>query len=656
MMSNASPSAPLENRPPQPSYNNKSTADLPDNIYLTPNIYLPLSVILAVLIGVVIQALLAQKLTASGMFSDDYGYLKKSIYYLRGNFSLEGTASDRQNQWGGLVYPIAISPWQLFADPDTRHRVVFFLNSLMAAITVFASMFVIHGLSQGKPASTRDLQSSVSPAFSLPMGRGMTFLISACLFTFPPLFLFTFYALTENVFNMLAALNGAVIFATHNTASRCPGNFQGGCLRRINYLQHIMLIALVVLATLSTLSRPTGIAIAIGIACALLLMKNLSIVMRLTYAALTLSASVFSYSFFSKLASVKLDVSREERFLGRIFTHLNEPADIVTLLQLTLNHSYYILLAGGAIPILAAVLFLTMSKVRDYDRSKTYPSGTCAVSGYVCYTVVASLGLLILCLVQLTVKLHLDPADANFIYGRYVDTIALLLMTLGLASFVNCDYSQVMQGSRSRALYTATMALSALMLYLALSRVANWNGNTINQAGLYAFLNMGSSPLIQTSIICVVVGLFIYSTLRNSASLKAVLLVGVITFNLWGLSKGWNDASTRSLKISHSLQGATWLTQNSPSDACVSVDSRLAATRAPGSLKDVLDIYRALEFVLYPRTVLHGQSSIELARCQYLYTLAANNERYNETSSASHVWRPIWSNKNYVVLEQISVR
>ncbi len=137
-----------------------------------------LVVILSVL---AVKLWLASSVEASGLFADDYDYLNKSVSYVRGDF--EFADYPFYNHAAGILYPILISFWQLVSAPEWRMFVVIVVNGISAGIAGLAMCATV---------------KKVTPVRSLWLP-----LVVA---TLPCVFVFSFFALTENLLFAVVAL------------------------------------------------------------------------------------------------------------------------------------------------------------------------------------------------------------------------------------------------------------------------------------------------------------------------------------------------------------------------------------------------------------------------------------------------------------------
>ena len=91
--------------------------------------------LLVVIATVTVKLWLAWDVRASAMFSDDYAYLNKSIFYIHGQWDMPGYIF--QNVFAGILYPLVISPWMLFDTPEARIFTIWVVNALLSGVTVW---------------------------------------------------------------------------------------------------------------------------------------------------------------------------------------------------------------------------------------------------------------------------------------------------------------------------------------------------------------------------------------------------------------------------------------------------------------------------------------------------------------------------------------
>lgn len=524
---------------------------------------------------------------ASPMFSDDYGYLKKSIYYLHGNFAMGGIDVDRQNQWGGLLYPFVIAPWQLFEGIDARHRVVFFLNSCLAALAFLAGCSIIHRMSGAS-----------------------SYLAPLCLAALPPLFLFTFYALTENLLFLIAVSCGWLLVRIQ----------QQGAERKD-------LLLLVLLMTAGPLTRTPGFAIAAASTLTLLFYKGPRRATAFTTAFAGLLLAVATYAIVSSHISAELGLSREARYLQRVTSAAGGSREFTqaagTAVRLLANQCWYVLLACGVWP----AAFLIIGAFTPGGKG----GADAARRTFLLYTVAASALFLFFSVLHLSFKFGFDPAQAGFIYGRYSDPAVLLLTIAGLGVLVSKERPKML-------LLILGTALTVLLLHLSLKRLAVWTvSHTINQAGWYAF--SPPDPFLQQEMLLLLVlavGLLLHPGIQ-----RPLVYMSLLAFYLLTLRVGMSDAMIRGTRAAHSLAGARWIQMHIPETGCVGVDTRVQHSKAPNAVKRMSDVYRALEFSTFPRAIIRTKTPEQFTACQFLYSRA--------DAQMPDRWTRGWSNGDYAV-------
>ena len=266
-----------------------------------------------------VKLIIAVDVPASAMFSDDYSYLNKSIYYIRGDWSMRGYIF--QNVFAGIVYPYLISPWMLIdGGPLPRLYFVFAINAVLSSITVYFGSLAIF-----KACGVRD------------------WLTPICLAVFAPLFLMSFVVLTENLVFPLLALAAWLMVDIER-------------LMKSRWRAALLLFTLALLP----LVRAPALAVGIGACCSLLCSaRRYGWKRTLTLVAMITIATVGPYlvvMYFAPVISKANTEKREAKYLRTIGDIFTEPARWWALIKLTLSQLSYITIAttGWGIAIILA--------------------------------------------------------------------------------------------------------------------------------------------------------------------------------------------------------------------------------------------------------------------------------------------------------------
>ncbi|MCB0340248.1 MAG: hypothetical protein KDD53_11620, partial [Bdellovibrionales bacterium] len=369
------------------------------------------------------------KIGASGMFSDDYGYLRKSIHYPAGDFFLEGMRFDKQNHYSGFLYPFVISPWRFIEGMVPRYAVVAFINSLLGLISVVASIAVF-----------RELDKRIS------------FLTMLLFFLLPPIFLFTFYALTENLLFPMIPMGIWFVLL--------------GVKRRSIFAE----LGTFFVSFCAPLVRPPGLALTLALFAGKFVYAPTK--RDRVLASLYVVVSLFGYFLLARYFSNLLGHSTEVYYADRIASHFEGWRSVVVGATLTLNQLLYIVVSVGVWPLAFLISYWIVRTNNDEKSLDTTWRCFCLI------VATSFLGFLAFSVVHLLMKFNLDPAKSDFIYGRYSDPCVFLLLLW--SSVVFSDLS--IQKTR---LPPVAVAFASVLFFIGLLRTIGWESETINNAGWF---------------------------------------------------------------------------------------------------------------------------------------------------------------------------
>lgn len=342
-------------------------------------------VTIAVLAGAIGLAL-AVTSKASGLYSDDYDYLNKSVYYIRGDFGAHDYLFT--NRAAGILYPIGIAVWMLATEPSTKFFLVWAVNCACFALTVYFG--------------SRALWSSTNT-------RSLWFPL--LLAAFPPAFGFVFYASTESMFFAVVALATWLMADLDKSHRSWP-----------------WMISLILTCVAAPLIRPPGLVLAIA-AILVLLYHGHRLgwrrVIPLTIAIAVLTVTV--YQIVNAQLPLHHGHRRELKYidrLGQIFTYM--PA-FISAVRLFINQYWYVLIATAYFP--AAVWLFSFPRDRSPQPGNTLYH----------FSLLAGLGLMGLALLHVFLKIPPDPSRATLIYGRYVAPGALAALLGGVCQMFRYD-------------------------------------------------------------------------------------------------------------------------------------------------------------------------------------------------------------------------
>jgi|GEM_PF-2179047 len=544
-------------------------------------------------------ALFALKLTiardvpATAMFSDDYSYLNKSIYYVRGDWSMRGYIF--QNIFAGVVYPYLISPWMLIdGGPLPRIYFVFALNALLSALTVFL----------GSLAITRANQQR---SWYAPI----------CLAAFAPLFLMSFVVLTENLVFPLLAI-AAWLFAD---------------VERLLHSRRRVLLLLFVVGLLPLVRAP-GLAVGIG-ACATLFLsvrrncwKRPAVISALVLLAMVLPYLLVMY-FAPTISKADTD-KREAKYLRTVGDILTDPDRWWALTKVLFSQLSYITIATAGWGITVIVAYLLPSKTVKKRRDLTSLCWFCVFS---------AAGFLAFACLHIGKKIKFDPAAADFVFGRYDDPAALLILLAALATLPFLRKETLSWGAR-----ITLRVVTPIALLCAVAHVLEPRWATFNQTGLAAFCRHPAFDAF--TLLAGVVGftLLLQIPMRSRWFTNGLAIV-LIFWSAFGIRQAFLEyIFPRSERIAISQEAATWLHDNAADSVRVGFDRRMFKQESPTWGFMGLH-YQALVFGIYPREFGFARTDEDLQQYDYLFTAT--------TRTPTPDLPVAWKNKHYVLYQVV---
>jgi hypothetical protein len=529
---------------------------------------------------------LATAVPSSALFADDYEYLNRAIYLLHGDVQLTGYPFGRVPY--GPLYSLAVSPWMLVSDPSLRLTVVFGINALLSAIVVLCGSLTVFRLT-----NTASL------------------LVPICLATFAPLFQFSFYAMSENLLFPLLAVLGLLSV-----------DFDATCRRTSR------LLLLLLLAVMLPLVRVPGLAVTPALVLLLWMNRHELAGRRIvpyTIAAAILLSLVSYYGFYQ----IGLESWREARYLHHLRVVTLRAERLLFPLRLTGAQAAYLLLSTAywVVPVLAVVASQVRASPDSLEKRRW--------RNYLTYAVVTSGTFVAFTLVHLIEKLRFRHPD--FIYGRYDDPAGLLLVIGGLAAVLWLRPLTRLQGIVLRV-------AAPLALCFALAEIWDDRPSGINESGL-ALFGLALPPLV---LLLGAVTATLLNQLSDRRDLYAraaqVFFIGFCLLTNWA---GMTHTIARAQKGAHSLEAAGWIAANVPVDATIGYDGRVGRWKAPGGVKEMMGVYRAMLFGTYPRRCVLVNTHAELQEVDYLYTLSEDYSRTEKIGDSTLT--DAWTNGAYVL-------
>jgi hypothetical protein len=333
---------------------------------------------LAVAIALVaFKLVIGADVPCTSLFADDHEYLNRSPYVLRGDLRMRdypfaGTAY-------GPLYPLAVSPWMAVGDAVTRVRIVFAINAILSAIVTFFGSLTVFRLTR-KPS----------------------LLVPVCLSVFPPPFLLSFYAMSENLLFALLAIGGWLVTDFAHTC-RQPGRA----------------VLLLLVVSMLPLVRVPGLAVVPALAVLVWLHRRELFGGRrfLVSAVLAVLVPVGAYvGVYLK----SMESTRESLYLSALDTLRSDLSLWRFPLELAAGQVGYVFFttAAWALPVFLVVAWQLCQWPRTADREYWVD--------YFVWAGMSSIFFLGFAVVHLVQKL--PPTEGDFIYGRYDDPAALVLL------------------------------------------------------------------------------------------------------------------------------------------------------------------------------------------------------------------------------------
>ncbi len=520
---------------------------------------------------VALKLWIAQDIKASALFADDYEYLNKSPYYLRGDLLME--SYPHYNVSAGVVYSLVVSPWLLVDDPGWRIYVVHAINILLSGVTIFLGSRTIARLSG-------------SDHFLPPL----------CLAAMPTLFLFSFHALTENlVFALLAVVAWLVL------------DFERTCLRRER------LTALLAAVGLLPLVRAPGMAVVPGLILLAWLHRH-RLGPRRAWGVLggVVGAAVLPYLLYATFAPSMESHSRESYYLKALTALVKSPEHMAFALRLAGNQAAYLLIGGGY--WILPVLLVVAAQVRRWAPSPLRTQWR----NYLTFAGPSAVVFVGFCVAHRLLRYHFDWTQAHRIVGRYNDPAMVLILFGGIAA------AFVLGRLRWEALLL--YGLAPMGLCLAVSLIAGTSGwGTVNQSGAAFFTNYRhglTASLLGTVGAVLLVQLAPWRRWRIAAWLGGLLVYFLVAdIKTIGTTDHPGSVRIRAAQVAQTQRAAEWIHRNVPKSARLGCDAAVSSELAVGPF-DMGRVYTAFWFSTYPRPNFMVNTPDDLRQCDYLFTKA----------------------------------
>ncbi len=541
-----------------------------------------------VLVG--LKVVIGADVPVTSLFADDHEYLNRSPYVLRGDLRMVGYPFSGTAY--GPLYPLVASPWMAVGDPVTRVRVVFAINALLSAIvTVFGSLTVFR------------------------LTRTPSLLVPVCLSAFPPVFLLSFYAMSENLLFALLAIGGWLVTDFVRTC-RQPGRAA---------------LLLLVVAMLP-LVRVPGLAVVPAVAWLVWLHRRELLGGR-WFLMTAVLAVVVPLGAYVGVYLMSMQSTRESLYLSALDTLRSDVSLWRFPLELAASQVAYVFFTTAAwvLPSFLVAAWHLREWPDEAARQRWVD--------YFVYAGVSSLFFLGFAVVHLVQKL--PPTAGDFIYGRYDDPAALLLLIGGLAAVMSVRRQGVLD-------HVLLRVVTPLALCVVLVRVTSkfWTPPA-NHSGLAVFA--GHYWPIEYYVVAVAAVALVQLLSDRPrwyapAAMALLLLYAVLTCR-----SGFEHVMNRARRGLPEVEAARWIAANLPSDARIGYDASILKARAFGGHKTMISVYRAMAFYTYPRPVKLVADERDLADVDYFYSRA----HHHRTKGALVLWRrvyhQIWSSKDYAI-------
>ena len=535
----------------------------------------------------IIKAWVAWSYGVSPGAADDYDYLNKAAYFLAGDF--QATDYPFTNTPVGILYPLLVSLWVLVDDPQSRMLIPLVINISFAAMTSYF-LWRIYLLIGGA-------RSAAALAFF-------------CIYN--PVFLMSFYVLTENFFYVGLTLVGLLALQADDIR-RSPMRMIGTLLALVALVQIrapglavAMAFAIVLLALARRQQRPAG-AVILAIVCLVL--------------------PITSYLGLGQL----LGGGRESRFL----THLRDGVD--SLHNAGYAASWFVAEVNYLhVAIGCFCLPVMLAGLRKGAFKGIYRGGlSSSTARYGLFVALVGAATLLLAVGQLAVKFHYRPGTAFFVYGRYVDPILVLSAPLVLFAL---EKARRTVGRRAVAvgLVSALLAVASLvLLQIPAVRLSPPNYNGVS-------FQMAVPPIQVCPGVYVAIAIVVFTlgwSLATRDELRRLVLFGfLISAQVLGIAYGLRFLHKRARLLHRSVAVAEWIQDNVAEESPIFCDATISEERAPRAARRMKDVYRMLKFFTYPRD-MDLVTQIPDRATGYFYT-ATGGLQLPES------WR-VWSNGSY---------
>jgi len=533
---------------------------------------------------IVVKLWVAHYVPASAAMADDHEYLNRSIYVVRGDLRLTGYPFSRIEY--GPLYPLVLSPWMLFANPAARLTVVFAINATLSATAVFLGSLIVFRLTQ---------VTSV--------------LVPLCIAAFPPLFQFSFYAMSENLVFPLLLLVGWIIV-----------DFEQSCHSTLKSI--LLLLA----ALLLPLVRVPGLAVAPALP--LLVWINRNRIPRRASAAFVAALTTLVTASYFVAYRVAIGSRREEGYLSSLWALVSDVDRWLLPLKSALSQIGYLFVSTAywVLPVFIVMALQVRGAVEDAHRRRWI--------NYLTYSAVAGGTFLGFALVHLLPDGNGD--EARSIYGRYSDPTGLLLLMGGLAGVLVLKPPTGFQ----RLLL---QAVAPVVLGWVLGGIADQEWLPVNQCGLSIFA-MGKAPL-RWLLLGLVLATLVNQLTDKKRWYAPVVLSLFLIFSLVSDRQGMAYTALRARRVSYPFEASEWIAAHVPSDARIGYDARILKVPLPGiPFRTMEYVYPGMMFRTYPRPPVLVESAKNLPTVDYVYSLfhPATWEAKEEGKSLERVWNNRW--------------
>jgi hypothetical protein len=324
---------------------------------------------------------------------------------------------------------------------------------------------------------------------------------------------------------------------------------------------------------------------------------------------------------------------REEMVVSILMPLVLDPGRWAQIVRFSLGQAAYVFTSTLGLFVMATLIgawnLLRAEQPDEQARRRLVLFATVAAACFYGFAVIGTL----------VYRYDADPGfgfEHYFFIGRYGDPTAWLLTIAGASIVVGPN---VLQGRWLRYLIFITPVLFALAI-VPLSRI-KFVPSVYCGLSILARYRAGEFPWLHVLVAVAVVSATVVAWGRFRRGTP--FLLAFIAFHAFSVETGMRYTRARAMQVDHTLQAAKWLDQETEQDISVCYDWTISRERAPGGIKKMANVYRAMAFATYPRDFVALHTDPRDASCDFVYTA----RRRSTASDAATVW----GNEDYVLLD-----